>query len=315
MSMDVLSTRRFFVCTCRVGLAGIAMNLSLLALMPQGIRLPAHAAGPLALCLALGAAGVLLAAGRWDRSAVAALALAHVLLLGALNAVGHLAPAYLGRGFAPADAALARLDALLGFDWPAYFAWHAAHPAIGTACRVAYLIWPQMALILVVVLARHGCFERLARLIAATALALALVYLAAILVPAYGAYVQHGMSPALHPDLPVAFSDFKPAYDALRAGLVDLYAEEIPSGAISFPSFHTTTILLYAWAAWPTPARWPILAVQAACFLAVPVQGAHFLTDMIAGGAIGLVAIRASAPLVRLAGGCAPGMSLAPRTA
>jgi hypothetical protein len=65
----------------------------------------------------------------------------------------------------------------------------------------------------------------------------------------------HGMTASLHPNFLVQFSDYKATYDALRAGVVDIYADAIPSEAISFPSFHTTTVVLYVWAAWSTPAR------------------------------------------------------------
>jgi hypothetical protein len=134
----------------------------------------------------------------------------------------------------------------------------------------------------------------------ATAISLAVVYIIAIFVPSYGAYVQHAMSHDRHLGLFVQFSDFKPAYDALRAGVVDVYAAEIPEGAISFPSFHTTTVLLWIWAAWRTPARWFVFVQQVACFLAIPVQGAHFISDMIPGAAIGVAALLASAAIMRI---------------
>ena len=188
-------------------------------------------------------------------------------------------------------------DRFLGFDGVSYLRWHAERPFFAELCRVSYLMLSNMALVIIVILAYRGQAERLARFTIATTVSLSIVYVIAIFVPSYGAYVQHGMASHIHPGLMVKFSDFKPAYDALRAGTVDVYADLVPVGAISFPSFHTTTVLLYIWAAWRTPARWLVVVQQALCFLAIPVQGPHFVADMIAGGAIGIAALAASGSL------------------
>jgi PAP2 superfamily len=159
-------------------------------------------------------------------------------------------------------------------------------------------MWPHMAFVIILILSYYAQTERLAQFTIAATVSLSMVYIITIFVPSYGAYVQHGMSPDVHPGFTVQFSDFEPAYDALRAGVVDVYADHVPAGAISFPSFHTTTVLLYIWAAWRTPARWFVCIQQAACFLAIPVQGAHFVSDMIAGGAIGFMALAGSRSLI-----------------
>jgi membrane-associated phospholipid phosphatase len=149
-----------------------------------------------------------------------------------------------------------------------------------------------------VILAAYQRVSAMARFLVSSTVSLSIVYVVATVTPSYGAYVQHGMTDSLHPNFLVQFSDYKATYDALRTGVVDIYAPEIP-GAISFPSFHTTTVVLYLWAAWNTPARWITLVVQTLCFLTIPVQGAHFFTDMIAGAAIGVGAIIFSVAVIR----------------
>ena len=65
------------------------------------------------------------------------------------------------------------------------------------------------------------------------------------------------------PELPVVqFSDYKATYDALRAGIVDIYAAGNTLRRGRFPSFHTTTVILYIWATWNTPVRWVSVVVQ-----------------------------------------------------
>jgi len=65
-------------------------------------------------------------------------------------------------------------------------------------------------------------------------------------------------------------------------------------------------VILYVWATRGTTAQWPVLITQVLSFLAIPVQGAHFLTDMLAGAVVGVGAIAASGVLVALAKGVQP---------
>jgi hypothetical protein len=282
---------RPFFAAYTVTFSAMAFDFWLISAMPQGIHLTTD------IIISLAGGGVLTVGGLFFSFknkvslSAAAFAFANICLLSQINILAHLGPSYIGRSYPFIDQALAQIDSGLGFNWIQYFEWHVNHPFFGMACRMAYLCWPYYALFVVVVLAADQRIPTLVRFLIASTVSLSIVYLIAIVTPSYGAYVQHGMKASLHPGFMVQFSDYKATYDALRAGIVDIYADVIPSGAISFPSFHTTTVILYVWAAWNTPVRWITLVVQSLCFLTIPVQGAHFLTDMIAGGAIGLVAI------------------------
>jgi len=298
--MEVRSISRIFAAVYVVSACAFLFDAVLIAQLPQGFRFSRTIATDLLLATILTGCAVFLEARHYRRLAIACFALANVIALKTINIIAHLAPAYIGRNFDFIDDALMMSDRFIGFDWVAYFKWHAEHPVFAEICRVSYLMWPYMALAIVVILACYGQAERLARFLIATALSLAAVYIIAIFVPSYGAYVQHAMSHDRHPGLFIQFADFKPAYDALRAGIVDVYADQIPEGAISFPSFHTTTVLLWIWAAWRTPARWFVFVQQVGCFLAIPVQGAHFVSDMIPGVVIGVAALVASGAIMRI---------------
>jgi hypothetical protein len=290
---------RPFLAVYIVSLSAMVFDFWLISAMPQGFHLTKDIDISLAASVGLTAAGLLFVLKGRISSAAAAFAFANICLLSQINLFAHLGPSYIGRSYPFIDQTLARIDASLGFNWIQYFEWHVNHPFFGMACRIAYLCWPLYALSIVVILAAYQRISTLARFLISSTASLSIVYLIAIVTPSYGAYVQHGMTASLHPDFLVQFSDYKATYDALRAGVVDIYADVIPSGAISFPSFHTTTVVLYVWATWNTPARWITLVVQSLCFLTIPVQGAHFLTDMIAGGAIGVGAIILSGIIVR----------------
>ena len=310
--MEARSITRTFVAVYVVSACAFLLDAVLIAQLPQGFRLSRPIAVDLLLAAVLTGCALVLEARHYLRLAIACFALANVLALKTINIIGHLAPAYIGRNFDFIDDALMMSDRFVGFDWVAYFKWHVEHPIFAEICRLSYLMWPYMALVIIVILACYGQAERLARFLIATAISLAVVYIIAIFVPSYGAYVQHAMSHDRHPGLFVQFSDFKPAYDALRAGVVDVYADQIPEGAISFPSFHTATILLWIWATWRTPARWFVFVQQVACFLAIPVQGAHFVSDMIAGAAIGVAALVGSGAVMRIFVGTNAEPQLAP---
>ena len=64
---------------------------------------------------------------------------------------------------------------------------------------------------------------------------------------------------------------------------------------MTFPSFHAASAVLYAWALWPV--RWmrPIVVLAFGAMLAAtPINGGHYLIDIIAGTAIAVLAIVAA---------------------
>ncbi len=63
-------------------------------------------------------------------------------------------------------------------------------------------------------------------------------------------------------------------------------------GLVSAPSFHTASAVLYIAAAWPfRRLRWPLTLLNVAMLLSTPVEGTHYLSDMIAGALVAIVAI------------------------
>jgi len=213
---------RPFLAVYAVALFALFVDLILISRMPQGIQWANAWTGEFIASAILIGVGVLLLRRKHVRFAAACFAFASVIALATVNMLAHLAPAYIGRDLPLIDELLRRADETIGFDWIAYFMWHADHPTFAAACRLAYLACGYMPLLIVALLAMFGELERLCRLLIATSLSLIVVYLASIVTPSYGAYVQHGMTPSMHPDFPVQFANIRPAYDALRAGIVDI---------------------------------------------------------------------------------------------
>lgn len=218
-------------------------------------------------------------------------AIDHVGLFALICLVGALASypvAANTKGFE--DVALERTDRLLRFNWISWYDFVAAHPWLQLAESVAYQsIFVTPAILL-------GYFAYTGRR-AEARLFIASFWLAAVgtlllfpLTPAEGplAYLWHGRIPYM-PQSALYQAQVIPL---LRNHEVHSVAVTSLHGLVCAPSFHTVSAVLYMIAAWPIrKLRWPLLALNVAMLLATPVEGTHYLTDMIVGA---LVAIAAS---------------------
>ena len=188
------------------------------------------------------------------------------------------------------DFVLERSDRLLRFDWISWYDFVAAHPWLQFAESLAYqsiFVTPAILLGYFAYTGRRGD----ARLfIASFWLAAVATLLLFPLTPAEGplAYLWHGHIPYM-PQSALYQAQVIPL---LRHHEVHTVAVTSIHGLVCAPSFHTVSAVLYIIAAWPIrKLRWPLLALNIAMLLATPVEGTHYLTDMIVGA---LVAIAAS---------------------
>jgi hypothetical protein len=116
------------------------------------------------------------------------------------------------------------------------------------------------------------------------------------LVPAIGVFQQIGLDPISIKNLNLQpyldqLRDLPPTRDGVLRHLDLLNL----GGIVTFPSFHAASSVLYAWALWPV--RWmrPIVVLAFTAMLAAtPINGGHYLIDIIAGTAIAVLAIVAA---------------------
>jgi PAP2 superfamily len=207
------------------------------------------------------------------------------------------------------DANLFALDRALALDWRAYVLFVDAHPALAAGLGYAYTMirWPIFAI--PVLLAAIHRYRRLEEFTLAFALALAVTTVISALVPAVGMYQQIGLDPAeLSHIEPRAYLDQVRDLAPVRDGALRHLNLFVLAGIVTFPSFHAASAVLYAWALWPV--RWmrPIaLLANGAMLASTPIDGGHYFVDLIAGGAVALLAIAAArwlcrSPLLRLPG-------------
>lgn len=198
------------------------------------------------------------------------------------------------------DAELLAVDQLLGFDRTNYV--HLltdSHWKIFLTNCIYLAMLPQLALV-PVILVMAGRVELLQRFAVAYGLALCMTTLIFVFVPAVGAFVYFDLTPAQYASLPDDIYTPARTLDALRSGTMSVIQLNKLEGLIAFPSFHTIAAVLYAWALWPV--RWiriPIIALNVAIISTTPVGGAHYLTDVLAGLVVAVVAVVASGAICR----------------
>ncbi len=194
------------------------------------------------------------------------------------------------------DANLLAIDRALGLDWAGYVNYVNERPLLAAWLSYGYTMirWPIFAI--PVVLAATYRFTRIAEFTLAFALALIATTIVSALVPAIGVYQEIGLDPATLVNLePRAYLDQVRDLEPVRQGMLrhlDLFGL---AGIVTFPSFHASSAVLYAWALWPV--RWmrPIAIVANGAMLAsTPIDGGHYFIDIAAGIAVAVLAIAAA---------------------
>lgn len=188
------------------------------------------------------------------------------------------------------DPLLQRIDAALHFDWVAWYRVVAAHRSLqvlGTAAYQSIFVTPALIL---GYCAWHDRRAEARGFIVSFWVAAVLSLAVFRFIPAIGplATLWHGPLPYT-PESALWEADLFPP---LRSGLLHQIDLGALRGLVSAPSFHTVSALLFIAAAWPIARlRWTVLVLNAAMLLSTPVEGTHYLADMLAGVGIAIVAI------------------------
>jgi len=215
------------------------------------------------------------------------------------SAVGSILSYLLARnGGALWDDRLATWDRALGFDWLAYVRWIDASSFLAVPLRLAYASLIPQIIVIVLTFGFTGRLERLRSCVLAAMLCGTFTILLSPLFPAVSNYVHLGLTAAdfRHVD-PWAGYLHLAHFTALRDGtMASLRFSEL-QGIITFPSYHAglATVTLWSFARMEVAAiRWTGVALAGATILATPVDGGHYLVDVLAGMALAIVAIVAA---------------------
>ena len=275
-----------------VGRLGPAWSLTLLVMCVDAVWLvfggwSVSARGVAVIGFALAAFHSPLMLGRYRRDLrISTTVRAAALLVAFQAAAATLSYLAVSTNAALVDAPLAAWDRALGFDWLALHAWLQAHPSAQATLRFAYYSGLAQLVFVVLFLGlshRPGRLDEFMRLFIVATL---LTILVSGVLPAAGAWKHYAIGTPF--DL-ASLSHF----EALRDGRLRDIPLHAMQGLISIPSLHTVMALLLAYAMRATVLLPVFVVLNAAMLASTPVDGGHYLVDVLAGAAlaIGLIAL------------------------
>ncbi|MGH7781120.1 MAG: phosphatase PAP2 family protein [Candidatus Binataceae bacterium] len=178
------------------------------------------------------------------------------------------------------DAALARFDLWLGFDWFAWHAFVASHRALRILFEVVYQSFLPQIVLSILYLAHTSRTDRNSELLWTGIISLTITSLIA------------GCAPALGPFVPGAAPAWTTVLIALRAGALSHFTFNKLEGVITMPSFHAVVAILLIYAHRPPlKSFYPMLVLNVLMLASAPAQGSHYLVDVVAGIVVAVVSI------------------------
>lgn len=204
-----------------------------------------------------------------------------------LGVVASYPMAAISSGFA--DPMLQRMDQLLHFDWLAWYQTVSAHSSLQMLGATAYASIYVTPLVL---LGWYAYAEQRAdtqRFLATFWVAAILTLVLFPLFPAQGplAFLWHGPVPYM----PTSALYQQQMIPELRTHVINQIDLGALRGLVCAPSFHTVCGVLYIAFSWPVQRlRWLLLPLNGAMLLATPVEGTHYLSDMVCGLIVAITA-------------------------
>jgi hypothetical protein len=194
------------------------------------------------------------------------------------------------------DATFDSIDKALGFDWRALLAWMDAHSTLHPLFSAAYMSFTLQASLAVLALAFTGRLLWLRVFVLSFVITTLAGLFISVFVPAHDVWNYYGITRLDHPNIEPVTRDLSlTIVDGLRNGSYRLLYGIGSEGIITFPSLHAAFALVLVAAFWPVPMlRWPGLAANVVMLISTPVDGAHYLCDLIAGLPIAALAIIAA---------------------
>jgi membrane-associated phospholipid phosphatase len=193
------------------------------------------------------------------------------------------------------DAEFSAIDLWLGFHRGSYIGAINSVPGLGAVLDAAYLsIQPQTALVpLALLLVRQ--MPRLQSFVLALGISLLATNFIAVFLPAVDAAIYIDLAPRGAAALEPGVYTHVHTLEALRSGAMSVIRLDDLEGLITFPSFHTTNAILFAWALWPIRyVRIAGLALNVVMIASTPTAGSHYFIDIVGGTVVAVLAIAAA---------------------
>lgn len=196
-------------------------------------------------------------------------------------------------GWAIRDDWFATIDRKLGFDWQRYTAFVLDKDWLRMASLVLYLLTPPLVGLALLRACRSGRFDQASEIVATVILCGILCVLVSGILPSAGGSGFFVADAGFYGDRVVVFdSEYKRTFFELRDGAgMEVFLLR-PAALIAFPSYHAALCLLVILAfSGSGPLGWTVLALNLGTLLSLPVQGGHYLSDVLGGLLVGAAAV------------------------
>lgn len=181
-------------------------------------------------------------------------------------------------------------DQAIGFDWKAWLGTLNALPSFNVLLIIAYhsMLFQLAGLIIALVTVR--AYRALDVMLMGYGLAAIVTVAISTAMPALSPLIHLGITPDMHPNISLAVGpEFAEHAYALRSGTMKMVDLNGAQGLVTFPSFHAAAAVILALGFWQVAwLRWPGLALNFLMLLATPINGSHYIVDVIAGVALAL---------------------------
>lgn len=236
-----------------------------------------------------------------EKFAEMCVSLSQVLLF---SAVGIILSYFAARTAAPLwDETFVRWDEALGFDWMA------AMRLVDTseiAVAVLFIAYASLIPQIVLVVCALGFLEKLEELrtvmLAAMLCGSVCIFISAFM-PAVAYPIHYGITPDTFENVTpwagfIKLGDFM----SLRDGTIARFDFASMQGLITFPSYHAGLSAVTFWGFYKVPSNWLRIPAMTLAFLTIvstPIDGGHYLVDVLAGVAISIGSLVAARRMIR----------------
>ena len=196
------------------------------------------------------------------------------------------------------DHSLARLDELLGLDWPGYYRYFVSQPELLRYVPMFYAMigWLGLGVPLLLGLTKNPL--RLQQFTLACVIAVFVTALVSALFPAVGTYQHYGLPPETADFRATGYLVQLDRLPFVRDGSLRALNVTQLGGIVTFPSFHAAAAALALWGCWSVWWSRPIAIVTNGGMLVVtPLVGGHYFIDVIAGIVVAVLATAAASSL------------------
>lgn len=191
-----------------------------------------------------------------------------------------------------ADSLLVRLDAMIGADALAIVRLVDQYPLVAAPLGFAYSSFSLQVGLLPILLVLGGQERRGFRFVAGFVVLTLSATMIAAFFPALGTLAHAGFDRGTlhHVDDHFAWF-FLDSFHKVRGDAFFVLSADRAAGILTFPSVHAGVAVLCGWAGWTLRTRWVWAALNAAMFLSAVTHGAHYVIDIVAGGALAAAVI------------------------